>query len=453
MKTNLKTFLLATVIGAAFVGGCDGILEVRPEQSIDESQALTTDANVRAVLIGTYDAISGSGMYGGLIGMNADLVADDDEILWTGTFLQPRQIWTKAIPTDNSFTQNNWTTGYRTINLANNVLSAIDVVAPANQNRVKGEALFLRAAAHFEMVRVFGKAWNDGNPQSNLGIPLVTTPTRGITEANNLGRNTVAEVYAQVIADLTEAATLLPESNGFYATRGAANALLARVYLMQGNYPLAAQTANTVITSGRYSLVQNISTLFNNSQNNSEDIFAIQVTAQDGTNSYGTYYAPTEFQGRGDIEMQLKHINLYENNDRRLTDLIYTDNQGALRTVKYTNTVDGNVKIIRLAEMYLTRAEANLRASSSVGATPLADINTIRARAGLAPLTSVTIAQVLLERKLELTFEGHLLHDLKRTGRSIGALSPFANNLVYPIPQREIDANPALSGQQNPGYN
>jgi len=451
MKKQLKTFLLATVIGATFVGGCDGILEVRPEQSIDESQALTTDANVRAVLIGSYDAISGSGMYGGLIGMNADLIADNDEILWTGTFLQPRQIWTKAIPTDNSFTQNNWTTGYRTINLANNVLSAIDVVAPANQNRVKGEALFLRAAAHFEMVRVFAKAWNDGNPQSNLGIPLVTEPTRGITEANNLSRNTVAEVYAQVIADLTEAASLLSETNGFYATRGAANALLARVYLMQGNYPMAAQAANTVIISGRYTLVD-INSLFNNSQNHLEDIFAIQVTAQDGANSYGTYYAPTEFQGRGDIEMQLKHIDLYEDNDRRLTDLIYTDDQGALRTVKYTNTVDGNVKILRLAEMYLTRAEANLRAGTSIGATPLADINTIRARAGLAPLTSVNINQVLLERKLELSFEGHLLHDMKRTGRSIGALSPFANNLVYPIPQREIDANPGLSGQQNPGY-
>jgi len=451
MKTNIKTFLLATVIGAAFVGGCDGILEVRPEQSIDESQALTTDANVRAVLIGTYDAISGSGMYGGLIGLNADLVADDDEILWTGTFLQPRQIWTKAIPTDNSFTQNNWTTGYRTINLANNVLSAMDVVAPANQNRVKGEALFLRAAAHFELVRVFAKAWNDGNPQSNLGIPVVTEPTRAITEANNVGRNTVAEVYAQVIADLTEAATLLPEANSFYATRGAANALLSRVYLMQGNYPQAAQAANAVISSGRYSLV-NINSLFNNSQNHSEDIFAIQVTAQDGTNSYGTYYAPTQFQGRGDIEMQLKHINLYEDNDRRLTDLIYTDNLGSLRTIKYTNTVNGNVKILRLAEMYLTRAEANLRAGTSVGATPLADINTIRTRAGLAPLQSVNIDQVLLERKLELMFEGHLLHDLKRTGRPVGSLSPFANNLVFPIPQREVDANPALSSQQNPGY-
>src|SRR5690606_25703882 len=98
------------------------------------------------------------------------------------------------------------------------------------------------------------------------------------------------------------------------------------------------------------------------------------------------------------------HINLYEDDDRRLTDLIYTDDQGALRTVKYTNTVDGNVKIIRLAEMYLTRAEANLRAGTSIGATPLADINTIRARAGLDPLQSVNLEQVLLERKLELMF-------------------------------------------------
>lgn len=452
MKTNLKTFLLVIVIGASFFSGCDGILDVRPEQSIDETQALTTDANVKAVLIGTYDAISGTGMYGGLIGMNADLLADDGEILWTGTFVQPRQIWSKAISTDNSFTQNNWTTGYRAINLANNVLSAIDVVVPVSQNRVKGEALFLRAAAHFEMVRVFAKAYNDGDPQKNLGIPVVTKPTRGITDDNNIGRNTVAEVYAQVIADLTEAVTLLPETNSYYASRGAASALLARVYLMQGNYPLAAQAANAVISSGRYRIVQDITTLFNNSQNNSEDIFAIQVTAQDGVNSYGTYYAPTEFQGRGDIEIQSKHLELYEKNDLRLTKLIYVDQDNIPRTAKYTNTVNGNVKVIRLAEMYLTRAEANFRAGTSIGATPLADVNIIRTRAGLSPLQSVDINQILLERKLELAYEGHLLHDLKRTSRSIGSITPFANNFVFPIPQREIDANPALRNQQNPGY-
>ncbi len=106
--------------------------------------------------------------------------------------------------------------------------------------------------------------------------------------------------------------------------------------------------------------------------------------------------------------------------------------------------------------MYLTRAEANLRAGTTLGATPLEDVNRIRERADLDPLAAVTVDDVLRERRLELDFEGQLLHDLKRTGRTIttidGALPATNPRFVYPIPQREIDANPALQGQQNPYY-
>jgi starch-binding outer membrane protein, SusD/RagB family len=104
----------------------------------------------------------------------------------------------------------------------------------------------------------------------------------------------------------------------------------------------------------------------------------------------------------------------------------------------------------RLAEMYLTRAEANFRLGTAVGATPEDDVNLIRERVNLDPIVGITLDQILLERHLELAFEGHLLHDLKRTQSDIGGV-PFNDpSLIYPIPQRERIINPDL--QQNAGY-
>ena len=106
--------------------------------------------------------------------------------------------------------------------------------------------------------------------------------------------------------------------------------------------------------------------------------------------------------------------------------------------------------MIRLAEMYFTRAECNVRLNSSTGATPLDDVNATRTRAGLPALTAVTLAAVLTERKLELAFEGNQLYDVKRNKLSVGGKAYNDNALVLPIPQREIDTNKNLV--QNAGY-
>ena len=87
-----------------------------------------------------------------------------------------------------------------------------------------------------------------------------------------------------------------------------------------------------------------------------------------------------------------------------------------------------------------------------MGDTPLNDINLVRSRAGLDDLDALTLDDILLERKLELAFEGQAIHDLKRTQRPVGSILFDDNALVYPIPLREMDANPGLAGQQNPGY-
>lgn len=103
--------------------------------------------------------------------------------------------------------------------------------------------------------------------------------------------------------------------------------------------------------------------------------------------------------------------------------------------------------------MYLIRAEANFRNGTAIGATPLDDVNIIRERAKATPLMLVDLGVILNERVLELAFEGQSLFDLKRTKGSIGGgIQWNSPKLVFPIPQREMDANPALKGQQNEGY-
>jgi len=106
--------------------------------------------------------------------------------------------------------------------------------------------------------------------------------------------------------------------------------------------------------------------------------------------------------------------------------------------------------VVRLAEMYLTRAEANLRLGTAVGATPAADVNKIRSRAGLTPLSAVTLTDVLKERKLELMFEGLQVHDQKRLKETRGGIAYNSPRLILPIPQREMDTNKKLV--QNQGY-
>jgi hypothetical protein len=112
----------------------------------------------------------------------------------------------------------------------------------------------------------------------------------------------------------------------------------------------------------------------------------------------------------------------------------------------------GLVNLFRLSEMYLTRAECNQRLNTTIGDTPLNDYNAIHQRAGLTAKGSVTLDDILYERRLELAHEGFKLHDMKRLKQNVGSMPYNDPKLVYPIPAREIAANPALADQQNPGY-
>ncbi len=436
---------------------CNSQLDIKPLNSVATSQALGTAADLNALLVGAYDGLSGVNLYGGSLIRDGELfgtVASTGDVLWTGTFAAPQQIYTKNILVNNDQADVTWTNAYRTINICNTVLANLKLAVTADQARIEGEAKFIRGSLYFELVRFYAKTWGDGDPNANLGVPIVTTPTANLDASSNVPRSTVAAVYTQVLTDLTDAEAKLPASNSFFATKGAAGAQLSRVYLQKADYPNAANAANRVITGKAYQLatIENVFDLreFQNGANTPETIFAVQITDQDGINDLNTFYGSTDEGGRGDIEVTEAFISQFAADDVR-AQLFYEDGVGAIRTLKFVNQY-GNIQVLRLAEMYLTRAEANFRAGTSVGDTPLNDINLIRARAGTTALTAaqLTLANILKERRLELAFEGTFIHDIKRTKGTVGALPYNSPKLIYPIPLREITTNPALV--QNAGY-
>ncbi|GAC1586795.1 MAG: RagB/SusD family nutrient uptake outer membrane protein [Ginsengibacter sp.] len=439
MKNKLLIILTLFIAATA----CNKKLDITPTQSIDEVNALNSNSGVLTALNGAYANLGAAAFYGGDVFLYSDLLGDAGELKWSGTFQGLTQIYNKAIPKNNGFVTTTWLQGYRVINDVNNVLSALPVVDATAKDRVEGEAKFIRGSVYFDLVRLFAKAYNDGTPASNPGVPLVLTPTRGITADNNVKRNTVEEVYKQVIKDLSDAEAKLPAVTSVYATKNAAAAMLARVYLQKADYLAAEQAANRVIQSGQFKLATTFAGAFNPA-NTVEDIFAMQVSTTQGVNDFYTFYSAS---GRGDIDIKAAHLAMYEAGDARRA--FFYVSGGSVYTSKHNNRF-GNVRILRLAEMYLIRAEANFRLGTADGDTPLNDINRIRARAALPPLVVVTLADILKERKLELAFEGQTLNDVKRLQGNVTLIPWNSPKLIFPIPDREIIANPNLT--QNEGY-
>lgn len=456
MKKKLYIYSLVISVGLFLMSSCDSKLDVLPTQDIDENFALNTSKDVEVTLIGCYDGLQDPDVYGGAFQYSSELLANSDELNFGGTFQNLLEMYNKEITKANATAAATWIDSYKTINRCNNVLSALDKVDENKRARVEGEARFIRGSIYFDLVRLYSKAWGDGEAGTNPGVPIILIPTRIITEEDKKARNTVAEVYTQVLSDLNAAKMLLPATNTIYATKYAATAQLSRVYLMQSNFAAARDAASEVILSGTFSLAKTFESLFytflhNGGANPAEYIFSMVVTQQDGVNDMNTFFGTlikdiTGTSGRGDIRISAKHRSLYEAGDVRGTFFVTTNNTF---TQKYLDTF-GNVLQFRLAEMYLTRAEANFRLGTVVGATPVADLNMIRVRAGLPAATIVTLASILKERHLELAFEGHNLHDIKRNKQNVGALPYNSPKLILPIPQRETDVNPKLV--QNEGY-
>ncbi len=441
---NLNKILIIALI-AAIGFSCESRLELEPAQSISGDFATTSESNIQNILIGTYDEAGQGASHGGSLQVISDLLGNDDQVTWGGTFLSPAEIVNKTILPDNGFVSSFWDNAYEVINQANIVIDNIDVVESdvEKKNRIEGEARFLRALNYFDLNRHFSSG--------DMGVPLRLTGILDYSGDLSKARDNTSAVYQQVVSDLEAAIQLMPDDNGFYADKYSATALLARVQLYLGNYAAARDAANDVIENSDHSLSSSFAAAFNHDADNEEDLFTFQVTSQTGTNSLITYYASEQNGGRGgDITVNDEYVALFDDpNDERASFFYESPQNGGRLTSKFSNQF-GNVPIIRLAEMHLIRAEANQQEGTSNGATPLEDINALRARSGAAALSSITLGDIHTERERELAFEGFFIHDAKRIGATVDGIPFDSPQLVLPIPQGELDTNPSMV--QNPNY-
>jgi hypothetical protein len=372
-----------------------------------------------------------------------------------------------SVTSSNIFIQNTYVAIYKTIATANAIIAGESTVKGASTtylNSVKGQALTLRAMAHFDVLRAFGYHWDTNSP---YGIPVVTT----VQSANSIvPRSTVAATYSSIITDLTEAATLLEGSSDRdpnYVNAAVVNALLARVYLYEKDYANAAKYASLVINDGAYQLVdagQYVSMYSNGAKNSTEFIFQLPFDFQNQSQYYATTYgrpdaASTEVLFIANSDLQ----SFFENRsgDVRYNLLDTANANGYLRTLKYSSDgkyKDNSALLIRISEMYLIRAEALGRVQG------LADLNIIRTNRGLNALTLAdvpdndTYAQAVAdENRAEFNFEGHRYFDLARTGQIVNVLQPLTSitiseaNSCFPVPLREINASNGTV-VQNPRY-
>ncbi len=467
-----------------------------PSTAIDENSALTSAADIETATIGTYalfknEAYVRSGYF--------FTEYPTDEVAQGQNSSDDLSNIYKYTPIKTSgHAANFWSSAYRSIGAANRVIEAIDDNATPELKQLKGENLYIRAMLHFNLVRIFGRPYSQ-TPATNPGVPILKD---GLTEEEKLvlPRSTVKQVYDFVVADLLKAAVFMTQnkSNSF-ASKEVANALLSRVYLYMEENAKSIEYADKVINSGRYSLLSSgeYPTYFRGvPDGNKETIFCIRhiKTEDRGYNAIGSMYYSGDASGNalnqaasgwGEIYASKKLYDALSTNpqDLRLKFISPLIENGA---VKVNNKITPNVPMyyinkyslqegivnlsspvyLRLAEMYLNKAEANAKLGSD--GLALIEVNRIRTRAGIPSVTLAGLAAsgksvldaVLDERWLELSFEGHRAYDLFRNNKALTRNYPgtgtSTNQIVQPgdskvvafIPQNEIDKNPALT--QNP---
>lgn len=454
-----KQFIYILALMSTLTFSCTKVLDQLPQTALDANQAFTTRSGIEAGIIGVYNSLQSGNYYGLRYWALSDMYADN--IRHTGTFPSFAQFFNRSLLADNVEITNIWNTIYAGINRANNIIAATPKVndPSLNKDQILSEARVLRAYFYFDLIRAFGGSPNGYNQPNGLGVPLITKPTLSPADASPNARASEANVYTQILADLDFAINNPGFSNKNTAGRlgkFAAKALKARVQLYRGQWADAEALSTDVIANGGYSLVStaNYATIWLQ-KNSSESIFELQFDPTN-SNAIAFFFYPTSRGGRNEIKGTPDLLNAHEPGDVR-KDVNYVSAAPLTgTTLKYTRVSSGddNVTLIRLAEMYLVRAEARARQGNLLGA--LADVNVIRARAGLSASLAVTQDQVLAaiakEKRLELAYEGHRWFELRRTNNtSISLPAGQENRALWPIPQREVQTSNNII-TQNPGY-
>lgn len=486
----MKKMLYKSMLFAAAIAGlssCNGYLEKTPRALITVDKALGDSVGVQSVLASAYRRMHQFEYYGRDMMLLGDVLADNARIaINTGRYVTHinNQIFSHF---------NLWSNApYAAINDANFAIEAADDPAIRMSDnlrkRVKAEALFLRALCHHDLLRVY--SYEPANAGSfNLGVVLRKKPTKGASDAEGAVRATVQEGYDFVISDLQEAISLfatIPNANfPIRANLGAAQALLARVLLYKGDFAKAADMADEALNTldNQAAPKPVLSTAANHrtafaTTTHPESIFELDIAAADWStvdglnnslaswtrNTSNTYGGPSVAGAFYAIAASNSLNAAFPAGDIRrysATQSVWVLASGLVECGKWRGEEGSfleNVPVIRYAEMILIQAEG--RARSGAEAAALTALNRLRNARGLANVTlsgAALIDEIMLQRRLELAFEGHRFFDLKRLGLPIAkdpaqgpALPPSDPRILSFIPATEITLNPKLV--QNPGY-
>lgn len=483
-RLNSRLAMGAVALASTVMFSCSKVNDQQPYAKLDPKDAFSNPDRIEKSAVGMYDALQNPEFLGGRVLLYADQRGLDANSASYFT-----NLGTFDMVANNTFAFACWSGGYRTVNESNffimNLQANEAVVGPTVAAGYYGEAKFIRALTYFYLVNTFAQTYTFQPDAAQLGVPLILKAPKDGAEAtdpsNKVKRNSVKEIYDQMIKDLTEAAAVLPVKTGdafadhARATKGAAHALLSRIYLYQGNWAKARDFADSVLLStNKYELDATPAAVFSagNYQSSKERIFSVAMNSGDNpntNNALGQHYGSA---GRADVSISALYRTLpnfdYQTDLRGKPLFSYSINKAngdttAFYTTKFfgTSTFDGWVPVIRLAEVMLIKAEALARLNTGApDAAAVKLLNDIRARAKASILTPATQAQlitnILTERRIELAFEGHGVFDFQRTHRDIPAhanvsLQPWNGKYtIFPLPNAEVERNPNM--EQNDGY-
>jgi hypothetical protein len=449
--SGLAVLLLTTL------NGCKKLITVNPPTTELVSSVVYTDsATVETALVGLYANMAFSPPTAYQYGISTLCGFSADELQYVGSTYN--QFIDNGIPVTDGNVESVWSFSYSVIYAANSVIYGVQNgsgMSDSFSNQAIAQAKFVRAFCYFYLTNLYG------------AVPLALTTD--VAQNSVLGQSSSAAVYQQIISDLlfvqSKLATDYSASAGqrTMANQSAATALLARVYLYTGDWADAGAQATAVIgNSALYSLSTNLATVFTPS--NSEAILQFNNSST-GYTTFAQNVLPNTVAGVPTYILTSQLVNAYEAGDNRraawLDSLTYNGTE-YYYPYKYKSLVFGaNAEyytLLRLAEQYLIRAEAEAEQGNISGAQ--ADINVIRNRAGLGNTTAgdqaSLLAAVAQERRIELNCEwGHRWLDLKRTGTANAVLGGekttwTATDVLWPIPSSEILSNSKLV--QNAGY-
>lgn len=478
MKNILFKSILILVIGGLTVS-CDDELDQIPFDSFGTENAFVTAADFENGIRGAYSGLTRAGYFGssdaGSLLSAPDILSDNVTLAQAGRNTKRNlHEWTyNASAGFRGLYQDTYTVIYR----ANLVLQYIESFEGESKNNITGEALALRAMAHFDNVKTFAKIpTQSGDANSSLGIVYRTTPDPIAQDP----RESVGAVYDKIVDDLETALTLINASNpDGRLNKKAVATLLSRVYLYMGRWQDAIDAANFVSESDVASRDSFLGLWIDENQdgllfyipNATDGINAnIGVTWNQGSlaNLIPEFVASYEldqlYDEGNDIRKEAYIVDAVTNQD---------DNVNAIKKLLGRGTQTNGLvdyKIFRGAEAFLNKAEAYNQLGNTTAARQALDV--VRTRRYNTPPsgeTGVALTNAIkLERRLEFAFEYQRFYDIKRYGESVtrenfgdleGGLGTPSNDLVLPagnfkfqlpIDQSTLIVNPSL--QQNPGY-